>query len=498
MDLMAIDLGSSSVKVTITESETGEILAFGKQGYSILTPRHGWIESDPSVWWSSMVLAIRECLAEYQKDSGQIAAIGLSGQMHGIIPVDANGHELYNCIMYSDSRSNSILNQIPDDVMNALEYGGYNPVTSMMSAPKLFWLRLNKPEIWKKTYKWVMPKDYVRMKLTGDISTDISDASGTSMMDYQSYQWIDCVEKIGLELEKFPEIKKSHEIVSTIPVSIEKITGLKAGTPVVCGAADMACTALGTGAIGKGTASITIGTAGHTIVAMDRVDHNNINAYYQMCHAIPGLYYAFGPILSGGINLSWFRDRLAEVTDDLTFAQMENYAAIAKPGCSGLYFLPYLAGSVIPDADPDARGAFIGLSLQHTTGDLIRSIMEGVGYAFKNVIDIMVKSGVCVDRYILGEGGSKSKLWCTIIASMLGEKECAVVHNKDSAPVGATILAGMGIGAYKNWDEAVQKLNSSSPVLKDDNMTSFYNKGFNIYRMMYPSNKELLKQINMM
>lgn len=496
MDLMAIDLGSSSVKVTITDSETGEILAFGKQGYYIMTPKHGWIESDPSVWWTSTVLAIKECLGEYSKDSSQIAAIGFSGQMHGVIPVDANGHELYNCIMYSDSRSNSILDRIPEDVKTEMESKAYNPVTSMMSAPKLLWLRLNEPDIWKNTSKWLMPKDYLRMKLTGDISTDISDASGTSMMNYSTYQWLDCVEKLGLELKKFPTINKSHEIVSTISKSVEILTGLKAGTPVVCGAADMACTALGTGAIGHGTASITIGTAGHTIVAMDKVDKKNINYYYQMCHAIPGLYYAFGPILSGGINLSWFRDRLSEVTEDLTFSQMESYAIKAEPGCSGLYFLPYLAGSVIPDADPDARGAFVGLSLQHTMPDLIRSIMEGVSYAFKNIVDVMIKSGVIVDRYILGEGGSKSKLWCMILASMLGNKECAVVHNKDSAPVGATILAGMGIGAYKDWNEAVAKLSNASPVQQDEQMANYYEKGFEIYKMLYPANKELLSKIN--
>ena len=497
MDLMAIDLGSSSVKVTITDSETGEILAFGKQGYCILTPKHGWIESDPSVWWTSTVLAIKECLAEYQKSVDQISAIGLSGQMHGIIPIDANGHELYNCIMYSDSRSNSILDQIPENIREIMESKGYNPVTSMMSAPKLLWLSIKEPDIWKQTKKWIMPKDYARMKLTGDISTDISDASGTSMMDYETYQWLECMDKIGLDLDKFPVIKQSHEIVSTTSKSVEMLTGLKEGTPVVCGAADMACTALGTGAIGNGIASITIGTAGHTIVAMDHVDKKNINSYYQMCHAIPGLYYAFGPILSGGINLSWFKDRLGEVTDDLTYAQIDSIASEAETGSSGLYFLPYLAGSVIPDADPDARGALIGLSLQHKTADLLRAIMEGVGYAFKNVIDVMQRSGVTIDRYILGEGGSKSKLWCTILASMLGEKDCAVVRNQDSAPVGATVLAGMGIGVYKDWEEAIRKLNCSSTVKKDKEMEDYYKKGFEIYRMIYPTNKEIIRRINM-
>lgn len=498
MDLMAIDLGTSSVKVTITDSESGKILASGKQGYCFYTPHHGWIETDPTIWWTCTILAIKECLAEYPAPADHIAAIGLSGQMHGIIPIDAKGRELYNCIMYNDSRSEIILDQIPDEVREKLEYGGCNPLTSMMSAPKLLWLKLKEPEIWRDTRKWIMPKDFIRMRLSGDISTDISDASGTSMMDYETKQWMEIVEKIGLPLDKFPEIRPSHEVVSIISKQAELLTGLKIGTPIVCGAADMACTALGTGAIGPGLASVTIGSAGHVIVSMNRVDRKNIYSFYQMCHAIPGEYYAFGPILSGGLNLSWLRDRLCEVSDDLTFSQLDTFAAESPVGSSGLYFLPYLAGSVIPDSDTNARGAFVGLSLQHQTGDLIRAIMEGLGYAFQNALHVMKASGVYIDRCNLGEGGSKSKLWCSILAAMFDVKQCAVVSNKDSAPVGATILAGMGVGAYQKWDEAVTKLNNATPIEADKNMQDFYKHGFEIYKKIYPALKDIMKDINLL
>lgn len=496
MDLMAIDLGTSSVKITITDSETGDILARGKQGYCLYTPRHGWVESDPTAWWMSTLLAIKECIADYPKTTDNISVIGLSGQMHGIIPVDKKNRELYNCIMYNDSRSDEILDKFPDKVKERLEYGGCNPLTSMMSAPKLLWLSQYESEVWRDTYKWVMPKDYIRMKLTDDISTDISDASGTLMMDYSSFGWMEQVEEVGLSLDKFPKIKKSHEIVSTISKQVEMLTGIKKDTPVVCGGADMACTALGTGAIHTGIASVTIGSAGHVIVQMNSVDRKNINKFYQMCHVIPGKYYAFGPILSGGICLSWLRDKFLELSDNLTFSQLDALAEKSEMGSSGIFFLPYLAGTVIPNSDPRARGAFVGLPLNSKTGDMIRSIMEGVGYACKDILDVMRKSGVEVHKCYIGEGGSKSSLWCSIIAAAFHVPDCGIMKNKDSAPVGATILAGMGIGAYKDWDEAVNKLNKAASCKVDEKMAKFYEENYKIYKEIYPALKSIFMSIN--
>ena len=496
MDLMAIDLGTSSVKVTITDSDSGEILAIGKQGYCIYTPRHGWIETDPIIWWTSTILAIKECLMEYPKSADHIGAIGLSGQMHGVIPIDKKKRELYNCILYSDARSGSILDRFPQEVRERLEYGSYNPLTSMMSAPKLLWLRLREEEIWEETFKWVMPKDYIRMKLTEHIATDVSDASGTSMMDYATHTWMPEVEKVGLSLEKFPEIRWSHEVVSETTRQIETLTGIKAGTPGVCGGADMACTSIGTGAIETGVASVTIGSAGHVIVTMNEVHHENTNKFYQMCHGIPGKYYAFGPLMSGGMNLSWMRDRFLEVSENLTFSQLDAFAEKSEPGSSGLMFLPYLAGTVVPHSDPNARGAFVGLSLKSSTGDIIRSIMEGVSYACKDMFDVMRSAGVKVERCNIGEGGSKSRLWCSILASMFGFAECAVMNHKDSAPIGATILAGMGIGAYKDWEEAVAKLNQAKPIGQNPELAEYYEKNFEVYQKMYPALKEIFVDIN--
>lgn len=496
MDLMAIDLGTSSVKVTITESSTGKILSTGKQGYHLFTPHSGWVESDPTSWWTSTVLAVRECLSEYDRSSDSIGAIGLSGQMHGVIPVNSRGNELYNCIMYNDSRADSIINAFPEDVKIRLEEGGCNPLTSMMSAPKLLWLKTNEPSIWAETYKWIMPKDYIRLKLTGDIATDVSDASGTSMMDYDTHKWMQEVEKVGLSLDKFPDIYESSKVVSEISTQCSYLTGLKAGTPVVCGAADMACTALGTAAFHTGIASVTIGSAGHIIVPMDKVKKNNIGRFYQMCHAIPGMYYAFGPILSGGLNLSWIRDIFEEVSETLTFSQLDKLASNAEMGCSGLFYLPYLTGTVVPHSDVRARGAFIGMTLKTRTGDMIRSIMEGVGYAFKDAMKVIIESGVTVNSCNIGEGGSRSQLWSDITAAMLGIKKSSVMKNKDSAPVGATILAGMGIGAYSSWEEATKVLTSivETPIRTD--MQHYYENGYNIYKEIYPSISNVVYQIN--
>lgn len=498
MDLMAIDLGTSSVKITITESETGKILSKGKQGYELYTPHHGWVESDPSVWWTATVLAIRECLSEYGKKPSAIQAIGLSGQMHGVIPLDQRGRELYNCIMYNDSRGDAVLEHFSQDVRQRLEQGGYNPLTSMMSAPKLLWLKLHEPDVWKSTKKWIMPKDYIRMKLTGSIETDISDASGTSMMDYGTMDWMPEVERLDIPIDIFPAIRRSDEFVGEINSQTAQLIGLQAGTPVVCGAADMACTALGTGAIEAGTASITIGSAGHVIVPMDEVRCENIGRYYQMCHAVPGKFYAFGPILSGGINLSWLREVLAQVSENLTFSQLDDLAEGAPMGCSGALFLPYMAGTVIPHSDALARGAFVGLTLKNSTGEMVRSIMEGVAYAFKDVMKTMKAAGVPVTRCNIGEGGSRSKLWSAITAAALNIPDSAVMRNKDSAPVGATILAGMASGAYDNWQSAIDTLNATVEQPVDPGMARFYETHYTLYQELYPALKDIFHRISEM
>lgn len=496
MDLMAIDLGTSSVKVTLTDSDTGEIISMGKQGYCLYTPHHGWVESDPIMWWTATILAIRECLSEYPGKTEQIAAIGLSGQMHGIIPVDKKHRELYNCIMYNDSRGDEVLSSFPDEVKHRLEQGGCNPLTSMMSAPKLLWLKIKEPEVWKETYRWVMPKDYIRMKLTDDIGTDVSDASGTSMMDYSSYKWMEEVELAGLSLDKFPDIRQSSEIVSSISRQVEMLTGLKQGTPVVCGGADMACTALGTGAKDPGIMSVTIGSAGHIIIPMSEVKQEQIGNYYQMCHAVPDRYYAFGPILSGGINLAWLKERFMEVSENLTFSQLDVLGDQAQMGSGGLFFLPYLAGTVIPHSDAKARGAFVGLSLNHTTGDMVRAIMEGVGYACKDIFKILEQADIQVNRCNIGEGGSRSQLWCEILASVFCIPECYVMKNKDSAPVGATILAGMGINAYQTWDEAIETLTKTTRLKADQKMAEFYERNYRVYKNIYPALKDIFGSIS--
>lgn len=495
MDLMAIDLGTSSVKITITDSETGEILSRGKQGYDLLTPHHGWVETAPSVWWSSTVQAVRECLSEYPKTASDIKVIGLSGQMHGIVPVDAKGNELYNCIMYNDLRADSILPRFPDAVREALERGGCNPLTSMMSAPKLLWLKHHEPEVWKRTHKWLMPKDYIRNRLAGGFETDISDASGTSMMDYATVDWMPEVEKVGLPLEIFPAIRRSEEIVGRIAAGAAEATGLKTGTPVVCGAADMACTALGTGAIEAGVASLTIGSAGHVIIPMREVNRANIGKYYQMCHAVPNLYYAFGPILSGGISLAWFRDIVKEVSENTTFSQLDELAHGAEPGCSGAFFLPYLAGTVIPHSDARARGAFVGLTLKNNAGEMVRAIMEGVAYAFKDVMRVMTGNGVPASRCNIGEGGSRSRLWSSIVAAAVNVPNSFVMRNKDSAPIGATILAGMGGGAYSDWRAAIDRLTATVALPVDPALAEFYDRHHAIYTGLYPALRELTHRI---
>ncbi len=341
-----------------------------------------------------------------------------------------------------------------------------------------------------------MPKDYIRNKLAGGFETDVSDASGTSMMDYQTLQWLPVVEKAGMSLDLFPAIRRSEEIVGQVTSAAAGLAGLKEGTPVVCGAADMACTALGTGAIEAGVASITIGSAGHVIIPMLQTNPRAIGKYYQMCHAVPGLFYAFGPILSGGINLAWLREVFGAVSENLTFSQLDELAQNAEKGCSGLFFLPYLAGTVIPHSDAGARGAFVGLTLKNDAGEMVRAIMEGVAYAFKEVMLTIAENGVSAARCNIGEGGSRSQLWSAIVASAMNVRESYVMKNKDSAPVGATILAGMGGGAYTDWQAAIDSLTATVKQPVDPELAAFYDKRFSVYRALYPTLRDLTHRID--
>jgi xylulokinase len=499
MTLMAIDLGTSSVKVTITDHRTGEVIASGSGQYPLLTKRPGWVEQAPDDWWSAAKSAIRQCLGQYRGEPSSIRGIGFSGQMCGIIPVNRQGEPLYHCITYLDTRCVEEIDLLKKRESDWIK-SGMNPVSNLLSAPKLLWLRRNHPDLWNQTYKWLMPKDFLRFKLTGTFGTDITDASGTLFMDFASKEWNPAVEEFGLDLSRFPAINRPDEVVGYVTEEAAQETGLHRGTPVVAGGADMACTALGTRALQEGYVSITIGTAGHVIAPIKKADVKYSKDLYQFCHAVPDMYYAFGAVYSGGLSLSWFKDILCGIggnpADQDIYAILNAEAKKAQPGASGVFFLPFLTGSGIPYSDAQAKGGFIGLTVRHTSGDMIRAVMEGVSYNFKQIIETLERWDIPVTNFFLGEGGSKSPLWAQIVTSAINRGSIGIMRNKDSAPLGAAILAGIGVGLYRDWNEAANQLTAFDQIKPDPDWARKYKEGFHVYEQLYPALRDVFQQIH--
>lgn len=502
MTLMSIDLGTSSVKVTVHDHETGKVLAFGRGHYPLITEKQGYVEQNPNQWWSATKEAVQQCLKNFTRDPSLIKGIGLSGQMCGVTPVDKKGNALYNCITYLDTRCTEELALLKTKEIDIVRVG-LNPISNLMSAPKILWLKNNRPDIWKETYKWLMPKDFIRLKLTGTFGTDPTDASATLFMDFFHKTWDPIIEEFGLYQDKFVEINQSSEVIGTVTKQAAEETGLLEGIPVVAGGADMVCTALGTRAIKEGTISLTIGTAGHVIAPIAKPELAYAKQLFQFCHAIPDLYYAFGAVFAGGLSLAWFKEILTSLgqenlREDDVYREINREAGRVSSGSSGLFFLPFLTGSGVPYSDPKAKGSFIGLSVRHTSGQMARAIMEGVSYNFRQIVDTMESTGIPVREIYLGEGGSKSILWSNILTAIIDRGSVGLMENKDSAPVGAAILAGIGTGLYGDWTEAVTKLTQVRSIEKDMPMSEQYRKGYNVYQKLYPALQDIFTEIHEM
>ncbi|MFC5703994.1 xylulokinase [Cohnella faecalis] len=501
MALIVIDLGTSSVKVALYDHETGEILSTGRGHYRLYSEKQGYAEQNPEEWWTQTKYAIQECLHRAKISPKSIKGIGLSGQMCGVVPVTKSGQPLYNCITHLDTRcveEIASLRERQEDVLRI----GMNPITNLMSAPKLMWLKNNRKDVWDQAHKWLMPKDYIRLKLTGTFGTDSTDASATLFMDFNKKTWDPLIEHFGLDITKFPEVNLPYELVGSVTKSAAEETGLAPGTPLAAGAADMACTALGTRAVSEGNISVTIGTAGHLIAPIAAPDPAYAGRLYQFCHAVPDMYYAFGSIPAGGLSLSWLIDLLNPLLNDepgnnrkLTYEKMNRMAEESTIGSKGLFFLPYLAGSVVPYADPKAKGTFIGLSIRHSYGDMARAVMEGVAYNFRQIVELLDLCNIPAHQLFFGEGGMNSQIWTRILTSVMNRGNAFLMKDKDSAPLGAAIIAGMGTGLYHDWNDAVNKLSQVETVPNDLAMAESYSKLYRIYEGLYPTLKTTFEQI---
>jgi xylulokinase len=492
---LGIDVGTSATK-TLAIDESGTILAEASQGYPCHYPQPLWSEQDPEDWWQATVATIRAVVKKGKLKPADVQAIGLSGQMHGSVFLDKNNRVIRRALLWNDQRTQAECDEIERRTggRKKLIQLVANPALTGFTAPKILWLRNHEPRNFSRLAKVLLPKDEIRRRLTGEFATDMSDASGMLLLDVAKRQWSKkLLEKLELDGALLAACHESEEVTGQLTPAVAKQLGLSTACVVVGGAGDCAANAVGTGVVTRGTLSTSIGTSGVMFVHSDQVQVDPLGRLHTFCHAVHGKWHMMGVSLSAGGSLQWFAEQVCQAAGakgkgiyDLLNAEAEQVAA----GSEGLFFLPYLAGERTPHADPRARACFIGLTLAHRRGHLARSVMEGVTYALRDSLAIIRELGVPVKEIRVSGGGSKSPLWRQMQADVFGQ-EVVTINAEQGPGYGVALLAAVGVGAFKNIEEAcAATIRVVSRTACDQRASQVYNRGFPIYQRLYRSLKD--------
>jgi xylulokinase len=444
-DLIGLDVGTTGVKA-IALSDAGEVRATATRGYALSTPRAGWAEQDPEDWWAAAESALEEVAA-----GREVAGIGLSGQMHGLVVVDESGAVIRPAILWNDQRTAAECGEIEERIglERLVELTGNRALTGF-TAPKLLWLRRHEPDAYARIARIMLPKDYVRLRLTGEWAIDASDASGTLLLDVGRRAWsAEVVDALDLPTAWLPPVLESPTQAGVVRASDTALQG----TPVAAGAGDQPAAAVGVGADRPGVLSVVLGTSGVVLAPLPAYAHDPAARVHAFCHAVPDAWQAMGVMLSAAGSLEWFRERLAP---DASFGQLVDEAETWEAGAGGLVFLPYLAGERTPHADPDARGAFVGLELRHDRGALVRAVLEGVAFGLRDSLDLLRALGVVADRARVSGGGARSRLWLRIVASAL-DVPLELTESEEGSAFGAALLGGVAGSVFADVHEAVAR-----------------------------------------
>jgi xylulokinase len=469
--LVGIDVGTTGAKGLAIDPD-GAILARSEVGYALSTPRTGWAEQDPADWWR----ATKQVLGELRARAGGFAGIGLSGQMHGLVALDSADRVLRPAILWNDQRTAAECEEIERTVgLERLLALTGNRALPGFTAPKLLWLRRHEPEVWRRIARIMLPKDYVRLQLCGEHATDVADASGTLLLDVARRRWSDEV-LADLELDAgwLPRVIESPEV-----------SGVSAtGVPVAAGAGDQAAGALGVGVDRPGPLSVALGTSGVVFAALDRFVPEEAGRVHAFCHAVPHAWHAMGVMLSAAGSLRWLRDTMAAgVAYEQLVAEAEPWPA----GTEGLTFLPYLVGERTPHADPDARGAFAGLTVRHDRGALVRAVLEGVAYGLRDSLDLIVELGGKPALGRVSGGGARSELWLAIVASVLA-LPLERVEVDEGAAFGAAILGGVAAGVWPDVHAGVTAtVTTREQVDPVPEWVEAYREGRERFQALYPA-----------
>jgi xylulokinase len=485
---LGIDASTTGIKALLID-EAGNVTGTATTDLSLSTPQPLWSEQDPAEWWQGAVTSIRQVLADTGLSGEEVAAIGLTGQMHGLTLLDEAGEVLRPAILWNDQRTGPQCDEIRRRLgkTRLIELTGNDALTGF-TAPKILWVRENEPETFAKARHILLPKDYVRFKLTGDYATDRAGAAGTLLLDVKTRDWSAAVlEALEIPPEWLPPTHEGPEVTGTISPEAAQATGLKAGTPVVGGGGDQAAQAVGVGAVQPGIIALTLGTSGVVFASTGEPFIEPEGRLHAFCHAVPGRWHLMGVMLSAAGSLRWYRDTLAPGAD---FDALLAPAATVPPGCEGLLFLPYLTGERTPHPDPLARGAFVGLTVRHTQPHLTRAVLEGVAFGLRDSFELIKGAGLAEIKQVrVSGGGARSPLWRQILADVL-TAELVTVNTTEGAAYGAALLAGVGAGAWRDVDAACQStIQVTGSTTPQADIVARYERSYATYRELYPALK---------
>ena len=504
MALLGVDIGTSGVKVLCGDPR-GKILADVTVEYPLYAPRPGWSEQDPGDWWRGVVRATREALTRAKAKPGDIAAIGLSGQMHGSVFLDKHDRVLRRALLWNDQRTAAECDEITRLAGGraALLRMTSNPALTGFTAPKILWLRNHEPRLYDRVARVLLPKDYIRLRLAGVHATDVSDASGTLLLDVRKRAWSKpLLSKLGIDPDWLPRLYESPETTGTLAAAAARELGLAPGIPVVAGAGDQAAGAVGNGIVTRGAASAMMGTSGVIFAHADAVETDPAGRVHTFCHAVPGKWHVMGVILAAGGAFQWFRNALGgEEMAEAKKRGIDPYelltarAANVPAGSDGLFFLPYLTGERTPHADPAARGCFVGLTARHGKAEMARAVMEGATFAMRDALEIMRGMGVKPGEMRLSGGGAKSAFWARLQADCYGCDAC-VTHSTAGSAYGAMLLAGVGAGVWKTVPEACDAtIRIAKRYKKNPKTAGIYDRHYAVYRGLYPALRDAFRKI---
>ena len=493
--VLGIDVGTGGSRALVMD-DGGRIVSSATEEHApFASPQIGWAEQRPEDWWRACGIAVSKALAKANLRGEDVACVGFSGQMHGAVMLDERDEVVRPALIWCDVRTQKQCDDLTAKVGAERLIGlTCNPALANFTVTKFLWVRENEPELWKRVRSVMLPKDYVRFRLTGERATDMADASGTLLLDVAHRRWSnEMLQAAEISESWLPELFESPDVCGQVSSVGAAATGLRTGTPVVAGAGDQAAGATGMGIVAAGSVSATIGTSGVVFAATDRPALDPKGRLHTFCHAIPGRWHVMGVTQAAGLSLRWFRDQFGSESKDGCdpYERLTDAATTVPPGCDGLLWTPYLMGERTPHLDANARAALVGLSASHTRAHVVRAILEGVAFSLRDTFTIFEEMKVPVKNIRLGGGGARSKLWRQIQADVYGH-EVEIVEAEEGAAYGAAILAGVGAKIWPSVEAACERtVRVKERVPERVDVVQVMNDNYTAYQRVYAATKAI-------